>query len=67
MKINLRKLFLMWIHPYKRSHKSRVYEEIAEICGCTPDRAYRIAHGARHSVQEANTIVPELIRRGIIQ
>lgn len=67
MKKNLQQRFLLWIHPYKRSHKSRVYEEIAEICGCTPDRAYRIAHGARHTDREANSIIPELIRRGIIQ
>lgn len=67
MNFNLPSRILIWMHPYMRSSKSHVYEEIAEICDSTPDRVYRIAHGGRISHREANTIVPELISRGILQ
>ena len=54
-------------HPYKHSPIRPIYEEIAKICGTTPDRVYKIAHGARLSSFEDEAIVAELMSRGIIQ
>lgn len=43
------------------------YEEIAEICGVSPDRVYKVAHGKRANDIETMSIMAELINRGIIK
>lgn len=54
-------------HPYKMSLQSYVYEEVAEVCGTTPDRVYQIAHGAKLKTFDDTAIFSELKRRGVIQ
>lgn len=54
-------------HPYLRSPRRHIYEEVAENCGSTPDHVYKIAHGARPSTFDDTAIVSELVRLGILQ
>lgn len=54
-------------HPYKLSVQSQVYEEVANICGTTPDHVYKIAHGKKASSFEETAIVTELLRRGVLR
>ncbi len=54
------------LHPYRKSPNAPIYEEISEMCGTTPDRVYKIAHGAHiHNYEESVTLT-ELKRRGIV-
>lgn len=60
--------FLMTLgHPYKKSVMRKEYEEIAEICGVSPNRVYKVAHGKRDNDIETMSIMAELINRGIIK
>ena len=54
------------VHPYRKSPNAPIYEDIADMCGTTPDRVYRIAHGSHiHSYEDSVTLT-ELKRRGIV-
>lgn len=54
-------------HPYKKSLNRHLYEEIAEICDCTPDRVYQVAHGAKCKSFIDDGIMAELKRCGLLQ
>lgn len=54
-------------HPYKQSTHRKQYEEIADICGSSPDRVYAIAHGARCKTFIDDSILSELMRMGIVK
>ena len=53
-------------HPYRRSSRRKVYEEIALELGETPDKVYRIAHNPHFATIFDGAIVSELYRRGIL-
>ncbi len=62
----IKKISIM-LHPYRKSPNAPTYEDIAEMCGTTPDRVYRIAHGSHiHSFEDSATLT-ELQRRGIVR
>ena len=54
-------------HPYKLSAQKSLYEEIAENCGCTPNRVYEIAHGAKCKSFVDDAALSELKRAGIVK
>ena len=58
--------FLTGGHPYKRSSRRKVYEEIAEYCGESPDKVYLIAHNPRLASFYDSAIITELTKRGIL-
>ena len=53
-------------HPYKRSTRRRVYEEIARELDESPDRVYRIAHNPGFATIFDGAIVSELMERDIL-
>lgn len=53
-------------HPYKRSSRRKVYEEIAEQLDESPDKVYRIAHNPLFATIYDGSIVTELQKRGIL-
>ena len=53
-------------HPYKRSTRRRVYEEIAERLDESPDKVYRIAHNPGFATIFDGAIVSELMERNIL-
>ena len=53
-------------HPYKRSTRRRVYEEIARELDESPDRVYRIAHNPGFATIYDGAIVSELMERDIL-
>ena len=53
-------------HPYKRSTRRRVYEEIARELDESPDRVYRIAHNPGFATIYDGAIVSELMERNIL-
>ncbi len=53
-------------HPYKRSTRRRVYEEIAERLDESPDKVYRIAHNPGFATIFDGAIVSELMERDIL-
>ena len=55
------------MHPYRKSPNAPIYEDIAEMCGTTPDRVYRIAHGSQIHNYEDSATLTELKRRGILR
>lgn len=55
------------LHPYRKSHNAPIYEDIAEMCGTTPDRVYKIAHGSHIRSFEDSATLTELKRRGIVR
>jgi len=54
-------------HPYKKSSHRKIYEEIAETSGCTPDRVYELAHGDRCRRFTDEAALSELMRLGIVR
>ena len=54
------------VHPYRKSPNAHIYEDIADMCGTTPDRVYRIAHGSHIHNYEDSVTLTELKRRGIV-
>jgi len=54
-------------HPYKLSHQRGQYEEIADVCGTTPNKVYWIAHGRKTSNFLDDAVVSELRRRKIVK
>lgn len=54
-------------HPYKQSVQREQYEEIAETCGCSPDRVYEIAHGAKCKSFVDDSVLSELKRKQIVR
>ncbi|MBR6203007.1 MAG: hypothetical protein IKQ62_08385 [Bacteroidaceae bacterium] len=54
-------------HPYKQSMQRKLYEDIADTCGCSPDRVYEIAHGAKCKSFADDSILSELKRMGIVK
>ena len=53
-------------HPYKRSSRRKVYEEIAERLDESPDKVYRIAHNPGFATIFDGAIVSELMERNIL-
>ena len=53
-------------HPYKRSSRRKVYEEIAERLDESPDKVYRIAHNPGFATIFDGAIVSELMERDIL-
>ncbi|MBP3213319.1 MAG: hypothetical protein J6M19_00545 [Bacteroidaceae bacterium] len=53
-------------HPYKRSTRRKVYEEIAERLDESPDKVYRIAHNPGFATIFDGAIVSELMERNIL-
>ena len=53
-------------HPYKRSTRRRVYEEIAERLDESPDKVYRLAHNPGFATIFDGAIVSELMERDIL-
>jgi len=53
-------------HPYKRSTRRRVYEEIARELDESPDKVYRIAHEPGFATIFDGAIVSELMERDIL-
>ena len=53
-------------HPYKRSTRRRVYEEIARELDESPDKVYRIAHKPSFATIFDGAIVSELMERDIL-
>ena len=53
-------------HPYKKSRRKKIYEEIAKEYKVTPDRVYEIAHHVSSALSKEEKIVKELIKRGIV-
>ena len=62
----LKRISIM-MHPYRKLHHADIYEEIGEMCGTTPDRAYQIAHGSHIRNYEDSVTLTELKRRGIVR
>ena len=62
----MKKVSIM-LHPYRKSPNAPTYEDIAEMCGTTPDRVYRIAHGSHIRSFEDSATLTELQRRGIVR
>ena len=55
------------MHPYRKSPNAPIYEDIAEMCGTTADRVYKIAHGSHIHNYEDSATLTELKRRGIVR
>ncbi len=53
-------------HPYKRSTRRKVYEEIARELDESPDKVYRIAHEPGFATIFDGAIVSELMERDIL-
>ena len=53
-------------HPYKRSSRRKVYEEIAKRLDESPDKVYRIAHNPGFATIFDGAIVSELMERNIL-
>ncbi|MBQ7472409.1 MAG: hypothetical protein IJS97_08310 [Prevotella sp.] len=53
-------------HPYRRSSRRKVYEEIADLLDESPDKVYRIAHNPFIATVFDGSIVTELHTRGVI-
>ena len=62
----MKKVSIM-LHPYRKSPNALTYEDIAEMCGTTPDRVYRIAHGSYIRSCADSATLTELQRRGIVR
>jgi hypothetical protein len=60
------KRFGIMIHPYGKSHHAHDYEIIADMCGTTPDRVYKIAHGSSIRSFADSATLTELKRRKIV-
>ena len=55
------------MHPYRKSPNAPIYEDIAEMCGTTADRVYKIAHGSHIRDFADSATLTELKRRGIVR
>ena len=53
-------------HPYRRSPRRKVYEEIARELDESPDKVYHIAHHPSLASIYDGAIVSELINRDIL-
>ena len=53
-------------HPYRKSKRKEVYEEIAELLGESPDKVYMLAHNPRLASFYDSAILSELANRGIL-
>ena len=53
-------------HPYRKSPRREVYEEIAEQLSESPDKVYLIAHNPKLASFYDSAIISELTKRGIL-
>lgn len=53
-------------HPYRRSPRRKVYEDIARQLDESPDKVYRIAHNPHFATIYDGAIVSELMNRDIL-
>lgn len=53
-------------HPYRKSRRREIYEEIAEQLGESPDKVYMLAHNPRLASFYDSAIIAELTQRGIL-